>query len=315
MEVTDNSSIMQFKGPAQKNSTLITYQGVLKLIMALPGINAREIRTKFADIIQRYFAGDPSLVGELVENNMSTAPINQLAREDLGNVPMLTMEDVENKAVEVFNKRQCDLEDEFKKRRKMVLYDKRMEEIRKERDVKREIKVLESQTKLKEAVAMITMEETKQRVAEEEARVKLAEEEARVKLAEEETKRKQEDTKVKLSQEETRRMELQLELLKIQKGQPEPSAPAAAILLEQPYLQNVTVSRVATTCIPLGTMPESQRNKILSKAGRICASTIPHVSTKIKDVFDKFPEFLYKPENYEAIKEQVLKAYNEEMVL
>ena len=51
-EVRANCTELKFKGVGQKESTLITFQGVLKLIMALPGINAREMRTKFATVLQ-----------------------------------------------------------------------------------------------------------------------------------------------------------------------------------------------------------------------------------------------------------------------
>lgn len=83
-EVTANCRTFKFKGPGQQDTTLITISGALKLIMALPGINAREMRTKFASVLQRYFAGDPGLVGELAHNNASSGSINALAREDLG---------------------------------------------------------------------------------------------------------------------------------------------------------------------------------------------------------------------------------------
>jgi hypothetical protein len=74
----------QFAGSGQRPTTLITYAGVLKLIMALPGINAREMRTKFADVLQKYFAGDASLVLEMMDNAESTSGVHSLARESLG---------------------------------------------------------------------------------------------------------------------------------------------------------------------------------------------------------------------------------------
>jgi hypothetical protein len=71
----------KFKGRGQQDIILITYDGILELIMILPGINASVIRSEFASILKRYFAGDPTLVSEVIENNQSNAPINALARE------------------------------------------------------------------------------------------------------------------------------------------------------------------------------------------------------------------------------------------
>jgi hypothetical protein len=51
--------------------------------MVLPGKMARETRTKFADLIKRYLAGDSTLVSELAENAGSTHPIHGLARQSL----------------------------------------------------------------------------------------------------------------------------------------------------------------------------------------------------------------------------------------
>lgn len=52
--------------------------------MVLPGVKAKEVRKKAADILTRYFAGDPSLAAEIEANAESNAPINQLARASLG---------------------------------------------------------------------------------------------------------------------------------------------------------------------------------------------------------------------------------------
>jgi hypothetical protein len=46
----------------------------------LPGKMAKEVRTKFSNILTRYMAGDASLVGEIVANAESTSPIAQMAR-------------------------------------------------------------------------------------------------------------------------------------------------------------------------------------------------------------------------------------------
>jgi hypothetical protein len=49
------TKISHTSGPGQKSTTLITFQGTLKLIMALPGINARDIRTKFVTSLLHRF--------------------------------------------------------------------------------------------------------------------------------------------------------------------------------------------------------------------------------------------------------------------
>jgi hypothetical protein len=60
---------------------LLTFQHAIELVMVLPGKMAKETRTKFADVITRYMAGDQSLVGEIEANAESTSPIAQMARD------------------------------------------------------------------------------------------------------------------------------------------------------------------------------------------------------------------------------------------
>ena len=62
---------------------LISFQNAIELIMVLPGKIAKETRTKFADIIHRYMAGDASLAEEIEHNSANDSPIHQLARETL----------------------------------------------------------------------------------------------------------------------------------------------------------------------------------------------------------------------------------------
>ena len=51
--------------------------------MVLPGKMAKEMRSKFADIIKRYLAGDGALLKEIQANAKSSHPIAQMARESL----------------------------------------------------------------------------------------------------------------------------------------------------------------------------------------------------------------------------------------
>ena len=59
---------------------LLSFQDAIELIMVLPGKMAKETRTKFADVLTRYMAGDQSLVEEIQANAVSTSPIAELAR-------------------------------------------------------------------------------------------------------------------------------------------------------------------------------------------------------------------------------------------
>lgn len=58
----------------------VTFQDAIELIMVLPGKIAKETRSKFAKIIERYLAGDESLIGEIKANAQSSEPVSQLAR-------------------------------------------------------------------------------------------------------------------------------------------------------------------------------------------------------------------------------------------
>ena len=80
-----SAKIADRKTPGKGNgkTKVISFQNAIELIMVLPGKIAKETRTKFADIIHRYMAGDASLAGEIEHNQASEAPICQLARESL----------------------------------------------------------------------------------------------------------------------------------------------------------------------------------------------------------------------------------------
>jgi hypothetical protein len=70
-------------GSGNSRTKLVTFQNAIELIMVLPGKIAKETRTKFANIITRYLAGDDSLVTEIEANAQSTNPIPQMARASL----------------------------------------------------------------------------------------------------------------------------------------------------------------------------------------------------------------------------------------
>ena len=73
----------KFPGRGQQEQPVITFQGALKLLMILPGKNAKKHRSAMAEILHRYYAGDGSLVEEIEVNATSTNALAQLARGSL----------------------------------------------------------------------------------------------------------------------------------------------------------------------------------------------------------------------------------------
>ena len=57
----------------------VTYEDSLQLVMALGGKQANLMKTQFAKILTRYFAGDATMAEELRANAASSAPLNVLA--------------------------------------------------------------------------------------------------------------------------------------------------------------------------------------------------------------------------------------------
>lgn len=62
----------------------MTFDDSIQLIMVLPGRVAKETRAQFAAIINRYLAGDHTLISEIQANAASSSPVAQMARESLG---------------------------------------------------------------------------------------------------------------------------------------------------------------------------------------------------------------------------------------
>lgn len=71
----------QFPGRGQAVQQVITFKGLLKLVMMLPGEEAKKYRSQFSDIITMYFAGDERMHAAVDANGSSSAPMNVLARE------------------------------------------------------------------------------------------------------------------------------------------------------------------------------------------------------------------------------------------
>ena len=57
-------------GSGNSRTKLVSFKNALELVMVLPGRVAKETRTKFASIIQRYMAGDRGLVDKINANAM-----------------------------------------------------------------------------------------------------------------------------------------------------------------------------------------------------------------------------------------------------
>lgn len=84
----------KMQGRGNAHTKLVTFQNAIKLVMVLPGHVASEVRTQFASIINRYLAGDHTLISEIQSNAESTSPVAQMARESLG---ISTEEDLRRK--------------------------------------------------------------------------------------------------------------------------------------------------------------------------------------------------------------------------
>lgn len=85
-EVREFLSNFQFPGRGQQDQPVITFPGAIKLLMFLPGEKAKTHRSTMVSILTRYFAGDPSLLNEIITNG-EAAPtsksisVTQVARE------------------------------------------------------------------------------------------------------------------------------------------------------------------------------------------------------------------------------------------
>jgi hypothetical protein len=82
-EVSEFLGNFQFPGKGQSEQPVISFVGALKLIMFLPGEAAKTHRSAMSDILRRYYAGDASLIDEVITNNNSGSPLNEMARASL----------------------------------------------------------------------------------------------------------------------------------------------------------------------------------------------------------------------------------------
>lgn len=74
----------RFPGPGNPSPTsVITFQGAIRLAMKLGGENAKKYRSSMVSILQRYYAGDGSLNDEITANELSDSPVARLARASM----------------------------------------------------------------------------------------------------------------------------------------------------------------------------------------------------------------------------------------
>ena len=264
--------MFKFKGQGQHDVCVITYDALLQLIMILPGIDAALIRSKFVVLLKRIFAGDVSLVEEILSNNQSNGDINQMAREVTGIQqadPNALIEATVTQLLKgglfdtTISNRITAMDDTFRKRRKLQLYDLKMEEGRRERERKHEVTIKQIE------------EGTKSTIVKEQAAVAMSQAE----LGKE--------------QERTKQLQLQIELKKLEQGS-----------------ENfVTVSRVVQKHFVIRNMSDKVRNAFLSHAGSNVRAELQALGPKVLDAFNKFAENTYDSRFADRIKSIVQKTY------
>jgi hypothetical protein len=70
-----------FPGKGNSNTKLVSFKDAPQFILALPGKLAKETRIQITSIIERYMAGDKSMVKEVEANAQSDTPIAQMSEE------------------------------------------------------------------------------------------------------------------------------------------------------------------------------------------------------------------------------------------
>jgi hypothetical protein len=85
-EVSTDCRHLKFKGTGQKEQAVIQFRGAIKLMMQLPGEQAKQFRSQASAILTRYYAGDKTLLADVIANAESGAGINEAARDALPDV-------------------------------------------------------------------------------------------------------------------------------------------------------------------------------------------------------------------------------------
>jgi hypothetical protein len=106
-EVATECRNFKFSGQGQTEQPVISFKGALKLVMWLGGENSKNYRSAMVKILQKYYAGDSSLLEEVQANAQSAGPIQQMARASL----VAEAVPVEDEALSLpFKKRRMELE-------------------------------------------------------------------------------------------------------------------------------------------------------------------------------------------------------------
>lgn len=80
VKITDR----KMPGRGNAHTKLLTFSHAIELVMVLPGQVAKDTRVQFTNIIERYLAGDHTLISEIQANAASASPVAQMARASLG---------------------------------------------------------------------------------------------------------------------------------------------------------------------------------------------------------------------------------------
>jgi hypothetical protein len=310
-EIEECCDTHKFKGQGQRNIPVISYKGMLKLAMILESGRAFEVRSVFVDMMQRFFAGDPTLVPVLIENNRSNAPLNALARDATGVAQVVDADQFQQIAVSAFNTRYNELEDHFRKRRCLELNDRRTEEARREKERKHELKieelkmrqvVVESQEKTKQAMEQektkqleIERQKLEQQEKTKQLQIEQQEKTKQLEIEQQEKTKQLEIERQKLEQQEkTRQLELQIEMKKMELQTAERVDPC-------------TIDRVSLHYKLLDDVEDTnRRKKILILAGKIAANPSYHLTLlpqKIKAVDSDFEVNQFDPLHTNKIKD------------
>ena len=70
-EVSTFCTNIQFPGRGQKSTPVTTVEGLVKIMMWLPGEFAKNFRTLYAEIIVRYLGGDTTMINEILAINQA----------------------------------------------------------------------------------------------------------------------------------------------------------------------------------------------------------------------------------------------------
>jgi hypothetical protein len=256
-------------------------KGIFLLTMKLHGDNADHLCNEMADKIGRLLAGHPSIVDEVYANMHSALGVHRVMRAAIPveETQVITYSNVKRLVIE-----QCQhMEQEFKRRRKMVLNDRKNDEKSKEKEHVRALQILHEQQKL--------ADKEKEKLA-----------------LERDIKFKEIDLDTLKINSETKKAELEIEKTKLEKQ----VVPTQVHTKPTDFRTFVTISRVAEYFLPIDTLQEKFRMRVLQRAGRMASDHLLPYTHKIKDIWDKYKENCYSDSDFDKLSKYVQQAYKEE---